>query len=263
MQLDLGFTRGPDGRTGLARRRVSYPWALARAFHLDAAPAGMATVMPQSSAGGLYPGDRLLQSVAVDTDAAAHVTTQGATVVHAGRDGRRAESDWRLDVAAGGWLEVINDPLVLFPDADLRMRIDIDARGVCVFADGFGGHPGAAFRRLASDLTIRRGGRVVARERVDISGADLAREQAAMRHGAAGVGVMLFLNVGSADLAAALRAAAGDDWVGIGELPNDAGLSARLVTPTLGGLPVLQRRLWVAFRLATTGHVPGDRRKGL
>ena len=263
MQLDLGFARAADGRTGLVRRHVAYPWALTRPFHLDDAPAGMATVVPQAASGGLYADDRLVQSVAVAAGAAAHVTSQGATVVNAGRDGRHAENEWRLSVAAGGWLEVINDPLVLFPDADLRHHVEIDAAGTGVYADSIGWHPEPAFRRYSAQVAVRRDGRLLALERLDIGSADIVRESAATSAPLGGYGLMLFLNVETEPLLATLIEAAGDAWVGIGTLPNGAGLAARLVAPTLGALPPLQQRLWRAFREVTTGQTPASRRKGL
>ncbi len=262
-QFDLAFAPGADGRTGLSRRRLSYPWAMTQPFHMDAVPAGMATVVPQSAAGGLFAGDRLSQQVEVAAGAAAHVTTQGATVVHAGRGGRHAENAWHLSVADDGWLEVLNDPLVLFADADLRHQVMIDAEGTCVYADGVGWHPEPAFRRYAAEIEMRRGGRLLAIERLDIGAADVIREQAASTTPIGGLGLMLFLNVDTERLAGPLRDAAADAWAGIGTLPNDAGLAVRLVTETLGALPPLQQQVWQVFREVTTGMAPESRRKGL
>lgn len=262
-QLDLAFAPVADGRTGLSRRRLSYPWAMTQPFHMDAVPTGMATVVPQSAAGGLFAGDRLSQQVEVAAGAAAHVTTQGATVVHAGRDGRHAENAWHLSVAPDGWLEMLNDPLVLFADADLRHRVVIDAEGTCVYADGVGWHPEPAFHRYAAEIEVRRDGRLLALERVDITADDVRREQAATPKPVGGLGLMLFVNVDAERLADPLRDAAADAWAGIGTLPNDAGLAVRLATETLGAMPPLQQRLWQVFREVTTGATPESRRKGL
>ncbi|MEQ9638776.1 MAG: urease accessory protein UreD [Alphaproteobacteria bacterium] len=262
-QLDLAFAPAADGRTDLARRRLSYPWALTQPFYLDRVPAGMATVIPQSSAGGLFAGDRLVQAIEVCAGAAAHVTTQGATVVHAGNNGHHAESVWRLTVAAGGCLEVLGDPLVLFPDADLRQRIEIEAAGECVYADGIGWHPEAAFRRYAATIEIRRAGKLLALDRVDIAADDVIREQAATSRAIGGMGLMLFLNVDAKRLVGPLRDAAGDAWTGIGTLPNDAGLVARSIVARLGDVMPLHQRLWRAYRETTTGIAPADRRRGI
>jgi len=262
MQLDLEFARGPDGRTELARRRVSYPWALTRPFYLDDAPADMATVVPQSSAGGLYAGDRIVQQVQVAAGATAHVTTQGATVANAGRDGRHTENTWQLAVAADGWLEVMNDPVVLFPDSDLRQRVAIDAAGICVYSESIGWHPEPIFRRYQTEITVHRAGQLLALERVDIAATDIIRETAAAPDPLGGVGLMLFLNVDAEAVAQALRPHVAEDRIGIGILPNDAGLAVRIAAPTLGAVPKLQQQLWAAFRTFITGINPASRRKG-
>ena len=58
-QAALRFERDPSGRTFLARQFTTYPFFCAAPFHLDRAPRGMLTAILQSSAGGLYEGERL------------------------------------------------------------------------------------------------------------------------------------------------------------------------------------------------------------
>jgi urease accessory protein len=71
------------GRTALLHQHVPYPFHITRPFHLHPASPELATLYLQSASGGLYAGDDLSLALHVGQGAAAHVTTQSATIVHA------------------------------------------------------------------------------------------------------------------------------------------------------------------------------------
>jgi urease accessory protein len=81
-EADFVFARG-GGRTFLMRQFTPYPFHVARPHRLDAARPDLATLYLQSVSGGLDRGDRLGLAVETRPSAAAHMTSQAATVVHA------------------------------------------------------------------------------------------------------------------------------------------------------------------------------------
>jgi len=265
-QLDLAFGRGADGRTRLTRRRVRYPWALTRPFWLAEDPAGMATVIPQSSTGVLLAGDRVGQRLAVAAGAAAHVTSQGAQAVHAGSG--EAALTWSLVAEAGAVLEVVTDPLVLFPGARVNQRVEVavadDAR--LLLAEGIAWRPRTAdppFASFETRLTARRpDGRLLCREVARCRGEDADGLGGA---GLAAVGQVWIFSSPHRALADALARLVEDAegaCCGWSALPNAAGYILRIAAPTAGNLPRLQRAAWVGLRTALYGGPPPDRRRG-
>ncbi len=79
-RLELVFAPDAEGRSFLARQFASYPFHVCRAQYLDAELPEMASLYLQSSAGGLFAGDRLGVSITCKPNAMAHVTTQASTI---------------------------------------------------------------------------------------------------------------------------------------------------------------------------------------
>lgn len=162
-QLDLGFIRHGD-RTVLGRKLFSWPFVLTRSFALDAKPAHMQSVILQTGAGAIHGEDRLLMRLAVEPEAAAHVTTQGATSIHRANHGDGAMERLDIVVGRGGYLEYLPEARILFPDAALESAIDIEVEGggTALVADAFTLHDptgqGRMFRRLSATTCLRRPG---------------------------------------------------------------------------------------------------------
>ena len=174
-ELDLEFV-AMGFRTHLHHRRVRYPYALTTPLRLDRAD-GVATVIVQSAAGGLFEADRLSQRIVLREKARAGVTTQGATVVHGMRGEAFAECTTVLRADARSYLEHRPHPLVMFPAARLRQRLTLQlAEGAAaVLSDGFLGHDpageGRTFGRLDSAIEVRRpDGSLIAADRIDVCG---------------------------------------------------------------------------------------------
>jgi urease accessory protein len=125
--LDLSFARRGD-RTVLDRRRFRWPFVLTRTFALDSCPRHMLTVIVQTSSGALHGEDRLSQWFEVGENAAAHITTQGASAVHRASGGLESRDSGRLSVAQGGFLEYLPEPRILFPGARSNRRSKSNAR---------------------------------------------------------------------------------------------------------------------------------------
>ena len=175
--LDLAVARHPWAGTQLVRRRVRWPFALTNPFHLDTAPADMLTVVLQSASGAIVAGDRIAHRIEAGRGAALHVTSQAATAVHAMPLGMWAEDSGELIVGEHAFVELLPEPRVLFPRAELvqRLAVDIDGSAVAIVGDGFLSHDpsgrGEPFRRFAAETIVRDGaGRVLAVDRFDVSG---------------------------------------------------------------------------------------------
>ena len=264
----LHFSVG-GGRTILAHQHVPYPFHVTRPFYLDRQGPDLATLYLQSASGGLYRGDRLLIDVDVAAGAAAHVTTQAATVVHDTRAHAAAQST-RLRVGEGAFVAVTPDPLVLFPGAAIESAVDVTlARGACaILADGFACHDPAGERRpfaRAALATIVRDetGRVLVSDRGAIEGSHfLGAASPAGSHVA--VGTLLALGSGAERVAATELERQLDTLrcvVGVTRTPHELGVAVRMLAPDGG---TLARGLDLAFAVAfeaLLGFPPARRRK--
>lgn len=161
--LDLALARGPDGLTRIVRRRVAWPWSLARGFRLGdpaGGPGGCLTLVPQAAGAALIAGDRREQALALGPGASARLRTAGATLVQG--DGE-ARSLWCLSVGPGAWLGFLPDPAVLCTGALLvqEIRAEVTPGGVIVLADVLCPRsPGERPEGWRSLLTLARPGAV-------------------------------------------------------------------------------------------------------
>lgn len=178
-RFELAFSRH-GARTHLGRQFVCYPFHMTRPFALDRAIPSLLTVYQQSSSGGLYRDDRLTSRYELGAGAAAHITTQAATVVH-DCHGQPAHQVTEIALEENAFLAVTPDPLVLFPGASssstLRARLAPGA--VLLLSDAFTCHDPEgrlrSFDRLGSDVSIRdAAGRLLVRDNLEVSGADIA-----------------------------------------------------------------------------------------
>jgi urease accessory protein len=264
LHFDVG-----GGRTILAHQHVPYPFHVTRPFYLDRQRPDLATLYLQSASGGLYRGDKLLIDIDVAPGAAAHVTTQAATVVHDTRAHAAVQSTC-LRVGEGAFVAMTPDPLVLFPGAAIESAIDVTlARGACaILSDGFACHDpagqGRPFARAALATTVRdETGRVLVADRGAIEGAYfLGAVSPAGPHAA--VGTLFALGSGAERVAAAelerrldaLRCVAG-----VTRTPHELGIAIRMLAPDGGTLACgLDLAFAVAFE-ALLGFTPARRRK--
>ena len=272
-QLSLRFCRGRHERTELTQRNVAYPWSLTQPFHLEDGPPGMATVIPQSLSGGLFRGDILLQSRSVEADAAVHLASQGATLAHAKRGGQGAISEWRLQVDDGGWLEVINDPLVLGSDAAVRQcwSLQIAPTGTCLLIDAWTwlGHDGAPLFDCFDNIIeiCRPQGNVLASEHAVVGNGEVERLQAAFASPIQGFVNGLLLCPG---IDASLSNSLGQQldgiencWVGVSTLPGEVGLVVRAACISATAMTPVSDTIWKVFRQWRLGCEPAPRRRNL
>jgi urease accessory protein len=254
------------GRSVLRRQHVGYPLHVTRGFYLDAARPDLLTLYLQSASGGLYAGDRINLDVAVGANAAFHLTTQAATVVHDGR-GVGALQRQRVTVGEGAFCAVSSDPYVLFPGADLALEnhavVADDA--VLLLADGFAVHDpkasGRMFAQFASRLKVSRpDGRLLLKDTGRIAGEELGG--GALGPWAAAANLLVVAPPDRLpDLQDMQQAADGcGALAGCSAAPNGAGLVLRMLAPDGG---TLARAMDAAFHVAARAAlgVPLARRR--
>jgi urease accessory protein len=231
------------GRTALLDQYVPYPFHITRPFYANPARPGLATLYLQSASGGVYAGDDLALALRAGAGAAAHVTTQSATIVHACR-AAPARLSIAAEVGAGGFLAYLPDPLVLFPEADVATTLDVTMQdgARAILTDAAALHDpageGRLFRRFHGAVTIRDAtGAVRLRDAGGVTGDILTGPAVLGPWRAWG----LLLALGPAALlpqAAALEAAAEalGCFAGASLTPSGLGLSVRLLGPDGGTL---------------------------
>ncbi|MEO6568156.1 MAG: urease accessory protein UreD [Opitutaceae bacterium] len=175
--LQLSATARADGRTALAAQSFRAPYHVSKAYWDSDARALLVQVVNPTA--GILSGDRLESEIAVGTGAALMVTTPSASRVFKMKTGS-AECRQRFAVAAGGWLEVMPEPLVPHRGCSYRQatRIDVEAGGELFFADllfpGRVAHGEAwQWEKLCLATEVRIGGELILRERFDQTGVDL------------------------------------------------------------------------------------------
>lgn len=271
-QLDLSFRHHPGRGTWLDRRLFRWPFTVSRGFRLDTAPAGMLTLILQTVSGAIQAEDALLQRIAVEAGAAAHVTTQGASMVYRAPTGLSASDAVELNVGAEGILEYLPEPRILFPDADLSqsLRLTVAASSIAVLSDGFVLHDpagqGRPFRRYVSDIElVRTDGNVMARDRAVLDGPPQRRGRRAQfaAHGSLLVIAPLpsaVLTTLCGEIAARLGAIP-TVYAAAAPLPQDCGVVVRVAAPDGRHLRLGLAAGWQAARHALFDAAPASRRK--
>ena len=271
-RLELVFAPDAAGRSFLSRQFASYPFHICRVQYLDAELPEMASLYLQSSAGGLFAGDRLDVSIICKPNAMAHVTTQASTIAYRMPDGEACQRTV-LEVGAGGLLEYLPDPVILFPQArlDNRLSLKLASNATIIVADAFLSHdPGGADRPFGvfsneTEITDAAGRRLVL-DRFHTSGAARRAGNVGIM-GAYGMQATILAAstaVPAGSLLAAFRAGLVDTpsvYGAASTLPNDCGAWVRLLADDGAVLKDAVTKLWMALRREITGRTPALRRK--
>ena len=235
--LSLRAEARADGRTTLAAQSFRAPFHLSKPYW--DADAGVLIVQVVNPTAGILAGDKLESAIAVGTGAALLVTTPSASRIFKMEAGA-AESSQHFQVAAGGWLEVAPEPLVPHQGSRFRQStsVDIEPGGQLFFVDqlqpGRVGHDEAwRWDRLCLELTVRLGGELVLRERLDQTGEELRALATLAGSGPAAcfANAVLVTDDGGGAWREELGRLHGDGlWVGVSALRR-GGWSLRLVAP--------------------------------
>lgn len=272
-RLQAIFAADAHGKSFLARQYASYPFHLCRVQYLDPDLPEMASLYLQTSAGGIYAGDRLNVEIRAEAGAKAHVTTQASSLAYRMPDGE-ARQRVHLSGGPGSLLEYLPDPTILFPEARLRTAITLaPAPGALIVAgDSFLPHdPGGTGRPFAfcagETRVVDPEGRLLSLDRFHFDGAAWT----AGTTGVSGPRRMQGTLVAAGDAAApetlldalreGLAKAPPAVYGAASTLPNGCGAWARLLAADGAELTETMTVLWSALRARVTGHLPSRRRK--
>ncbi len=166
-----------DGRTVLAAQSFRAPYHVSKSYwDADACTLLVQIVNPTA---GILSGDRLESDIAVGAGAALLMTTPSASRIFQMKEGT-AECRQHFAVAAGGWLEVMPEPLVPHRGSHYRQvtTVAIAPGGSLFFVDqlaaGRIAHDEAwSWDRLCLEIDVRLGDELILRERLDQTGDSL------------------------------------------------------------------------------------------
>ena len=240
--LSLHAEHRPDGVTAIGAQAFRAPYHVSKPYwDADTRTLLVQVVNPTA---GILSGDRLESAVMVAAGAALLLTTPSASRVFRMRSGE-AVSTQRFEVEAGGWLEVMPEPIVPHRGSVFRQRTELAVApgGAAFYADlllpGRVAHGEAwEWARLLLELEVRRGDELLLRERFDQAGEGL-KALAALAGAGQGAcfGNAVVIAPGLAEEAspawrAALHALQGDGvWVGASQLRLGGGWSIKFVAP--------------------------------
>jgi len=177
--LTLRAAAGADGRTVLAHQSFCAPFHLGKAYWDGTA----LIVNVVNATAGILEGDTLNAEVGVEAGASVLLTSPAASRAFTTRGAGALDASCRQDytVAAGGWLEVMGEPLVPHRASRYRQatRLSVEPGGKLYFtevlAPGRAAHDeGWEWEALQIDLSLRLGGELIYHERTRQSGEELA-----------------------------------------------------------------------------------------
>jgi urease accessory protein len=185
-----------------------------------------------------------------------------------------AEQRMRIVCAPGSYLEYLPDPQILFPGSSCRslVSVGLSGDGIAVVSDSFLQHDpngsGGTFAAYFSEIVIEDAdGAVLAIDRLNIDGLAFQSGRAGISGAYAAQGTMIVagLDLPVPAILAALRAVGRDGdaeaAIGASQLPNSAGVLARVLAADGAALRRAMHRAWSAVRSALTGAAPAERRK--
>ena len=258
--LHLRAVRAADGSTALSAQSFRAPFHLSKPNWDPEAEVLHAQVVNPTA--GILEGDRLESSIAVDVGAALLVTTPSASRLFRMTEGGHATGRQHFAVARDATLEVFPEPIVPHRGSTYFQETTIDATegSTLLFIDqlmpGRLAHGEAwSWDRMVLGLTVRRGGELILRERLDQTGASLRSlaEFAATGAGSCFPNIVLLPPSGETDPPWRAEVAAlhrDGVWLGVSRL-RTIGWSMRIVSPdpvrlrdTLSSLRAILRRTY-------------------
>lgn len=131
----IRLTFEKKNRTVISEQFSQAPYHVQRAIY-DTERADMALVYLMSSSGGILGRDSHLVDISLGTDAAARITTQGATRIY-NTGGHDAAQTQRIHLAPNSYLEFLPDHIVPYRHARYRQSTDIvvDDSACMVYAE--------------------------------------------------------------------------------------------------------------------------------
>jgi len=172
--FQLACAARADGSAYVARQAFAAPFHLSKTYWDD----GILLVHVINQTAGLFGGDTLTAHVTVEPGASVLLSSPSAARFHPSA-GREVRLEQRLEVRAGGFLDVF--PEISIPQRDSRAaqrtRIDVEPGGELLYLETLA--PGRvasgetfAFEQFAWRTEVRLGSRLVHRERARLAPGD-------------------------------------------------------------------------------------------
>ncbi|WP_024696098.1 urease accessory protein UreD [Pseudomonas syringae] len=268
----ISFSRAPSGISYVSRQEVGYPFHLGRTLKLPQDPPGMAAIYLQSCSGGLFAGEHVRLHLHAEAGTQVHVSTGAATIVHSMLE-QPARQTVTLLAESGTLLEYLPMATILFPQARLHSQVllTLHPEARVLMSDAFCVHTPSGSEGLPgyyrAHLEVRcPAGRLLAADRLALTGEDLQRCLPGVSGSFKALATFMLIGQGlpvdevKQGLRTALSALA-DSYVGVSALPNDCGVSVRVMSLDAVALRHALHLAWAAARLHLTGVVPQVRRK--
>ncbi len=180
-----------NGELRVAFERVGERTEASRVFETDGlrirfpAAAGRTQGVIINTGGGIAGGDRMRTEIALGAGASAEVTTQSAEKIYRS-DGEAAAIETALTLAHGAKLEWLPQETIIFDQAKMRRRLDVEmADDACLLViEAFTfGRAAMGETSVNADIAdrwrVRRGGRLVFAEEMRLCGASATLERIA------------------------------------------------------------------------------------
>lgn len=261
-QLDLHFSTMSEGRTVLRSGYSRFPLRHSPELHLSESLPDMATCFVTNSSGGLFERDQLDVCVRLDAGSKLQLLNLSATLLRKCHSLTSRET-CRLLIGDDAYLELVRKPLIPTADSDYEQNslLDMGRGAIAIVADTvFSGRFSAGERhsykvlRLGLDVTFQS--------------KRLVSERSGMRPGGSfsalrsEIGWNCMTTVYCIGVRPDWRAveretiqALDDPTIGIGCLPNDAGLIARFLCRASGAASDRTEMLVRHFRERFAGDV--------
>jgi urease accessory protein len=264
--LRLGFQRR-GAKTALVEMDRRAPLMVQQALYWDEAMPGLPCVTIISNAGCIVQGDRNRIEIDVAPAADAHVTTQAATKVHA-MDANFATQLQDIVVAENGYLEYMPDQLILHGHARflMRTRARVHPTATMIYAEILA--PGRKYHRdgelfeydlFSSSLRAERpDGRELFTEKFVVRPWEVSPRQVGVMGSFDYFGNMIVLTPRERAAGIFVQTPAqvnlSEGWAaGASRLPNDAGLSYKVLGMEAQPVRRIMRRFWSLVRQECKG----------
>lgn len=271
----LELTLAPSaGITRVVHQFQRAPLYVYRPIYVDVRRPDMAFVYLQQSGDGLVQGDRYRIDIDCAAGATTHITTQAPTKVFKARHNCVTQLV-NLRVGPRAVLEYLPDPVVPCRGSRLfqRTRVNVDPTATVILTETL--LPGRVAHGEMHLYDLYWSEIEVCRPDGELLFTDLLRLRPT-RDGVGSLGLLglhdvvgsLHVVTAAAEpgvLVNAMRASVadpGDVLVGVSELPNGCGATARVLGPTSATVQNALRALWNAARLVVLGAPAPDLRKG-
>ena len=270
--LEASFRLSGSGKTVLQHQAQRFPLRMTVPMYIDGKDPSMAFLYVQNPTGAIISGDRLTTSVTAESGSRVHVTTQSATKLHA-MSGGKGHQEMTFRIGHNAYLEHIPD--ILIPQAgskfSQRVNVEMESGGCFIGAETIA--PGRRlsdevfqYEQLDFETNVSLDGKLLCVDRLKICPAKSSLHLPGA-FGDHSYLVTVLVAAPGRDLAA-LTSAIDSALEGeihsegaAGELPNGAGVIARILASDKDAADAARQSVWRTARAILIGlPLPRERK---